>query len=353
MTRPVLAIVLGAGGYVGGEMLRLIASHPSFELHAAISDRRHGQSIVQTFPHISTLSPDTAFTSFDSCLGRLSDCERLAVFSAAPHGAAAAMIDKTLTVTERHDSEVHCVDCSADFRFSSKDVWESIYNGTHDAPKRLSEFSSAVPEHQVGTPTDHVGHPGCFATAMLLATVPLLHTGLLQGPLFISGVTGSTGSGREPKPTTHHPERHGNLYAYQPLVHRHVAEVETLCQAATRSRPNICFVPHSGPFSRGIHVTLQAATASHVSPTDLYDLYTTAYSEEPFVQLVSDTPRLKNIVGSNYCQLSVSTNGEFVVVTAVIDNLIKGAAGGAMQWMNRLFALPETAGLQATSVGWS
>lgn len=353
MTSAIAAIVLGAGGYVGGEMLRLIASHPSFKLHAAVSDRRQEQPIVQTFPHLATLPPDTTFVSFETCLGQIRDCERLAVFSAAPHGASAAMIAQTLEVAERSGVAMHCVDCSADFRFADQEVWESIYDGTHGAPTRLSQFSSALPEHLDRSGTDHIGHPGCFATAMLLATVPLLHAGTPDGSLFISGVTGSTGSGREPKPTTHYPERHGNFYAYQPLVHRHVAEVETLCLAATGSRPSICFVPHSGPFARGIHVTLQTVAKSRVSETDLYDMYAAAYSESPFVELRSDAPRLKDIVGSNYCHLGISTNGESIVVTAVIDNLLKGAAGGAMQWMNRLFSLPETEGLQATAVGWS
>lgn len=245
------------------------------------------------------------------------------------------------------------VDCSADFRFRSQSTWESVYATSHGAPDLIDEFSCAVPEHVATTPTDYVGHPGCFATAALLAVVPLLRSGVTGNDFFLSGVTGSTGSGRTPKDTTHHPERNSNFYAYQPLTHRHSAEITELAAAASGVTPGIHFVPHSAPFARGIHMTVQAPLTQSLEEAQLRDIYVNAYEKAPFVHVVEGTPRIKNVVASNYCHLGVAVQGNSVVVMSTIDNLVKGAAGGAMQWMNRLWSLPETSGLTATAAGWN
>jgi len=219
----------------------------------------------------------------------------------------------------------------------------------------LDLFSCALPEHVKTVETPHVGHPGCFASATLLACVPLIRSGLTAAEIFVSGVTGSTGSGRSPQPGTHHPERNSNLYAYKPLTHRHAPEIANLAQAASGRETTVNFVPHSGPFARGIHVTLQAkakAKAS-VSEQQLRTIYTDAYADAPFVEVVATTPRLKDVVASNMCHIGIATDGDSIVVMSVIDNLVKGAAGGAVQWMNRLWGLPETAGLTASAPGWT
>ncbi|MEO0998342.1 MAG: Asd/ArgC dimerization domain-containing protein, partial [Pseudomonadota bacterium] len=240
---------------------------------------------------------------------------------------------------------------SADFRYARKADYEAVY-GEHGAPELLEHFSSGLPEHVDGVPTAHIGHPGCFASAMLLAAVPLIASGLSNGELFATGITGSTGSGRSPQPGTHHPERHSNLYAYKPLAHRHAPEVRLLTEQATGTLPKLNFVPHSGPFARGIHMTVQAH-ADGVSPADLVRVYSESYADCAFVDVVDGTPRLKDVVASNACRVGVAASEDSVAVTAVIDNLVKGAAGGAVQWMNRLFELPETAGLLAPAPAWT
>ena len=217
----------------------------------------------------------------------------------------------------------------------------------------LGEFMCALPEHAADTEVSHIGHPGCFATASLLAVVPLMQSGLTDENLFISGITGSTGSGKSPQPGTHHPERNSNLYAYKPLAHRHAPEVAALAEAASGRKTAVHFVPHSGPFARGIHVTVHAKAKAPVSEDELRKVYTDAYDGSPFVNVVDGTPRIKNVVASNYCHIGVASDGDAVVVMAAIDNLVKGAAGGAMQWMNRLWALPETAGLDMPAPGWT
>ena len=223
----------------------------------------------------------------------------------------------------------------------------------HGAPELLDQFTCSLPEFTNTVSTPHIGNPGCFATASMLATVPLINSGLTEADVFISGITGSTGSGKSPQAGTHHPERNSNLYAYKPLAHRHAPEVASIATTVSGRDTKVNFVPHSGPFARGIHVTVHAKAKSQVSEQQLREVYEQFYSDAPFVEVVSGTPRIKNVVASNLCHIGVASDGDSVVVFAVIDNLVKGAAGGAMQWMNRLWDLPETAGLTTPAPGWT
>ena len=353
MSDAIPAVVLGASGYVGGELLRLIAGHPHFELVAAVSDSRAGSAIGDTFGHLSQAFSGVAFVAHDDWLDKIDSGVDLALFSAAPHGASASVIANALKATSRKNVNVHVVDSSADFRYARQSDYESVYKTSHGAPELLDQFFCAVPEHIDTIEAPHIGHPGCFATATLLAAVPLIRSGLTEARLFVSGVTGSTGSGRVPQAGTHHPERNSNLYAYKPLSHRHAPEMAGLTNAASGRETSVHFVPHSGPFARGIHVTLQARAKSAVTDAELRDVFEKAYAASPFVEVVPATPRLKNVVASNMCHIGVATDGECVVIMSAIDNLVKGAAGGAMQWMNRLWKLPETAGLAAPAPGWT
>jgi N-acetyl-gamma-glutamyl-phosphate reductase len=353
MSPAIPAVVLGASGYVGGELLRLIAAHPTFELAAAVSDSRAGTLIGETFGHLSQAYSGVAFVGRSDWIDNVESGSSLALFSAAPHGASAAVIANALIATGNKNIDMHVVDSSADFRYARQDDYEAVYKTPHGAPQLLDQFVCAVPEHAKRIETAHVGHPGCFATATLLAAVPLIQSGLTEAEVFVSGVTGSTGSGRSPQPGTHHPERNSNLYAYKPLVHRHAPEMAGLTSAATGRETDVHFVPHSGPFARGIHITLQAKARKTVSESALREVFASAYDDSPFVEIVSATPKLKNVVTSNMCHISVASDGGSVVVMSAIDNLVKGAAGGAMQWMNRLWDLPETTGLAAPAPGWT
>ena len=352
MSSPIQAVVLGATGYVGGELLRLIAAHPDFELAAAVSDRCHEQQVGATFPHLAAAYAGQHFITHEHCLSNIDRGARLALFSAAPHGASAALIERTLAGAEQRNLVTHVVDCSADFRYARQSDYEAVYGGTHGAPGLLPLFYSAVPEHVADVAVPHIGHPGCFATAILLAAVPLLQSGLSDAEIFVSGTTGSTGSGRSPQEGTHHPERHSNLYAYKPLAHRHAPEISLLAAKASGRDNKVHFVPHSGPFARGIYATVQAKTPKAVTLQQLRDAFDAAYAGSPFVQIVDAAPRLKNVVASNYCQIGLAVDEDAVVVMSAIDNLVKGAAGGAVQWMNRLWQLPETSGLLTAAPGW-
>ena len=347
------AVIIGASGYVGGELLRLIEGHPEFELKAAVSDSAAGKPVGELFGHLATALAGHTFVAHSDWLDGIDHGSDLALFAAAPHGASAAVIATALKACAQKDIKVHVVDSSADFRYAQQADWEAVYNAEHGAPQLLDQFICALPEHAGDISVEHVGHPGCFATASLLATVPLVQSGLTDAEVFISGITGSTGSGKSPQAGTHHPERNSNLYAYKPLAHRHAPEVAALAEAASGRLTKVNFVPHSGPFARGIHVTLLAKARAPVSEEQIRKVYVDAYADAPFVQVVDGTPRIKNVVASNQCHLGVACDGDTIVVMAAIDNLVKGAAGGAMQWMNRLWALPETSGLEAPAPGWT
>jgi N-acetyl-gamma-glutamyl-phosphate reductase common form len=347
------AIELGGTGYVAGELLRLIAGHPQLEVAAILSDSQAGAPVAGAFAHLRSAYPELKFADLDAIEAVIRGAPRSALFSAAPHGVAAALIDRLLTAAERAGTRMHCVDISADFRYSSAAAYEAVYKHAHGAPARIREFTCAVPEHLSKSPTPHVAHPGCFATATLLAIVPLLALGLTDQRLFVTGITGSTGSGRKPIDGTHHPHRHSDLYTYGALSHRHVPEIIACAKLATGVEAELNFVAHSGPFARGIHVTVQASLSRSIDTAQALRALETYYQDCPFVRVSDAAPRVKDVATSNYSNLSAVTNGNSIAVMSVVDNLNKGAAGGAIQWMNRLLGLAENAGLTGPAPGWT
>jgi N-acetyl-gamma-glutamyl-phosphate reductase common form len=353
MTRRIPAVVLGGTGYVAGELLRLLAGHPQFELAGVLSDSQPGAPVAEAFRHLATAYPNERFKSLAEIEAIVASESSAAIFSAAPHGVAAPLIDALLRCSEAAGSSPHVVDISADFRFPSTAAYEAVYRHTHGAPARIGSFVCAVPEHLPRAPTPHVAHPGCFATAALLASVPLLKLGLTQGDLFVSAVTGSTGSGRKPQEGTHHPTRHSDLYTYSALSHRHAPEIRICAHAASGVDAQFAFVPHSGPFARGIHATVQASLRAPLHSTQVLAALREFYAGAPFVRISDAAPHVKDVVTSNYATLSAVSDGRTLAVMCVLDNLNKGAAGGAVQWMNRLYDLPETAGLTAPAPGWT
>ena len=353
MTERAPAIVLGGTGYVAGELLRLLAGHPRLAVAAILSDSQPGAAVAAAFPHLRGAYPELKFSGLDEIESLLRRTPRSALFSAAPHGVAAGIIDRLLTAAETAGTQTHCVDISADFRYASADAYESVYKHAHGAPSRIRQFTCAVPEHLSRSPTPHVSHPGCFATATLLASVPLLALGLTDTRLFVTGITGSTGSGRRPSEGTHHPQRHSDLYSYGALSHRHVPEIAACAKIATGVAAEFNFVPHSGPFARGIHVTVQASLVKPISSAEAQEALAAFYKDCRFVRVVDSAPRVKDVATSNYSNLSAVTNGTSIAVMSVLDNLNKGAAGGAVQWMNRLLGFDESLGLLAPAPGWT
>jgi len=353
MSARVPTLVLGGSGYVAGELLRLIALHPRLELAAAVSDSRPGERVAGAFPHLAPAYPETAFVGADEAARLIATIPVSAVLAAAPHGVSAALIDRLLAAAAAAGTRPRVVDISADYRYADPDAYAGVYGHPHGAPARLKEFSCALPEHLATLATPHVAHPGCFASAMLLAIVPLLKLGLVEPAFYVSAVTGSTGSGRAPVEGTHHPRRHSDLYAYNALGHRHAPEVLGVARALTGRNAELNFVPHSGPFARGIHATIQARLLAPMTSAEVRAALAAFYTGQPFVRVLADPPRLKDVVTSNYAHLSAVANGTTVAVLCVLDNLTKGAAGGAVQWLNRMFGWDATLGLAAPAPGWT
>jgi len=347
------AIVLGGTGYVAGELLRLLAAHPHLEPVAVLSDSRPGERIAGAFPHLAAAYPEMRFRTLAEIETLVRQTARSALFSAAPHGVSAGLIDRVLGAAEAGGMQSSCVDISADFRYASAAEYERVYAHAHGAPARVAQFSCALPEQLARAATPHVAHPGCFASAVLLASVPLLALGLIEPELFVAGVTGSTGSGREPTEGTHHPLRHSDLYSYGALKHRHAPEIVACAERASGVRPALHFVPHSGPFARGIHVTVQAVLKAPLDAGAALEALAAFYAQAPFVRVMASAPRLKEVVASNYAHLGVASDARSIAVCCVLDNLTKGAAGGALQWMNRLLGFDERAGLTAPAPGWT
>jgi N-acetyl-gamma-glutamyl-phosphate reductase len=347
------AVVLGGTGYVAGELLRLIAGHPQFTLAGVMSDSQPGEPVGKAFPHLAAAYPEERFKSQAAIGALLARLPVTAVFSAAPHGVSAGLIDALLTEADQAGTHPRVVDISADFRYRTAAEYEAVYQHAHGAPGRLAQFSCAVPEHLRQITTPHAAHPGCFATSILLASVPLLALGLTEPELFVSAVTGSTGAGRKPVEGTHHPTRHSDMYAYNALAHRHAPEIAACASAASGVQARFAFVPHSGPFARGIHATVQGVLRRKLDTATLLARLREYYAGSPFVRVLDAPPRVKDVAGSNYAHLSAVSDGRSFAVMSVVDNLNKGAAGGAVQWMNRLCGFPETTGLTAPAAGWT
>lgn len=352
MSERLPVIVLGGSGYVAGELLRLVAAHPRLDLAAAVSTSQAGEALAKSFPHLAPIYPAEQFVSLETAHAVIGRAERSILLSGAPHGASAKLINELLSSATRAGVAVTAVDASADFRFAEPARFAEVYGHAHPAPERLPDFHCAVPEHVGALEKPHAAQPGCFATAMLLGIVPLLDAGLTEPEFFVSAVTGSTGAGRTPTETTHHPNRQSNLFAYQPLRHRHAPEVRALAKAATGQAIELGFVPHSGPFARGIHATIFARARRSLTSAQALEALGEFYRGAHFVAVQATPPRVKDVAGSNYARLAVEVCGEQVVVCCVLDNLIKGAAGGVLQWVNRLAGWHDADGLGSPACGW-
>ncbi|MEZ5312844.1 MAG: N-acetyl-gamma-glutamyl-phosphate reductase [Thermoanaerobaculia bacterium] len=350
MKTPV--VVLGASGYVGGELLRLLAGHPGFEIAAAVSASQADRPIGDNFPHLAGAFGKTAFVDAGEWRDRLAGAKRWALVSAAPHGSSAASITEAMAAATTPGEEVLVVDTSADFRYADPGEYAEVYGHPHPAPSLSGLFVSAVPEHWKEAAPRLVAHPGCFTTAALLAIVPLLARGIAHPAFAITAITGSTGSGRAPSEKTHHPARRSNVAAYQPLRHRHAPEMRGLAFAATGVLPEIEFVPISGPHARGIYLSLHGRLGASRGASEIASQLADYYGDSPFVSVGVEPPALTDVVGTNRARLGVAVSGDALSVTVAIDNLVKGAAGGALQWLNRMGGYDESAGLTTPGLGW-
>ena len=341
--------IVGAAGYAGGELVRLLLSHPNVRLVGLHGRNRENQPIELSHPHLSAsgLVIDQAMPEAD------------AIFTALPHGVAAGMAAEIVAKGSA------LIDIGPDFRLHDPADYPRWYRLEHPAPELLAQAVYGLPElhreemraaaHRAIT---IVGMPGCYPTATILTLAPLARAGLI-GDLAVDAESGVSGAGREVKQDLLFSEVNESVKAYGMFTHRHTAEMEQELQeqgargplASRDANPGVAtvdFLPHLIPMTRGILASCHVRPTRPVTQADLDALYDEAYRDEPFVQVVSDAPATKHVLGSNLCRVwcRVDPRSDRILAIGAIDNLVKGAAGQAVQALNVLFGLPETAGLE-------
>jgi N-acetyl-gamma-glutamyl-phosphate reductase len=327
--------ILGASGYVGGELLRLIAAHPALVPVKLFGESKAGQQLGTVHPHLAAAYPDAVIEKFD---GVLADVDL--VFAALPHGHSQRLAGAIL------DKATPFVDLGADFRLDYAAAYERWYGHTHEAPELLGQFVYGIPElnREAVRGAKSVAAAGCYATAAILALKPLVDGGLIKPEsLIVDAASGVSGAGREARESTGFSTVGGSFSAYGLLNHRHTAEMEMALGAT------VLFTPHLVPMSRGILATCYGEATG---PCDPLETLRQAYAGEPFVHVTDQPPATKWLTGSNGAQLTArydERSGRVLALTA-IDNLGKGAAGQMIQCANLMLGLEETAGLTTTGV---
>ena len=331
--------IIGATGYVGGELIRILARHPAVQLVGLTGRDRSGDPVGGVHPHLVTTGQ-----TLDSELAGDVD----AVFLALPHGAAAARVPDLL------EQGITVIDQGPDFRLRAAADYPRWYGFEHPHPELLERAIYGLPElHRdeldaagtarvEGTPA-LIGSPGCYPTASLLALAPLARAGLI-GDVVVDAKSGVSGAGREAKPEMVFSEVNESVRAYGLFSHRHTAELEQ-----ELGMTGLDFLPHLIPMTRGILAACHVRPSRHVTPADLDALYAAAYDDEPFVTVVDAPPATGHVRGSNHARVFARLNERTgrILAIGVIDNLVKGAAGQGVQAFNRVFGLDETAGLES------
>jgi N-acetyl-gamma-glutamyl-phosphate reductase len=328
--------ILGASGYVGGELLRLIAAHPELAPARLFGESKAGQRLGAVHPHLAAAYPDALVEKFEE--GALDDIDL--VFAALPHGhsqrIAATILDKGIPF----------VDLGADFRLNDAASYERWYGDAHEAPELLNRFVYGIPElnRDAIKSAKAVAAAGCYATAAILALKPLVDAELVNPvTLIVDAASGVSGAGREAKEATGFSAVDGSFSAYGLLSHRHTAEMEMAISGT------VLFTPHLVPMTRGILATCYGEAAG---PCDPLKALADAYTDEPFVHVTDQPPATKWVAGSNGVQLTARYDERTnrVLALSAIDNLGKGAAGQMIQCANLMLGLDETVGLTATGV---
>ncbi len=336
--------IAGASGYTGAELMRLLASHPEMRVRTVQAQSHAGALVSDLYPSLAAAYPDMAYGPLAPEVLAQLDC----VFLALPHGTSEAV---AVSILGAGSWGGVLVDLSADFRLRDPVLYEKWYGRVHGAPDLLEGFAYGLPElnRERLAETSLVAVPGCYPTAAILAMLPFVEEGLAgDGPLIVDATSGVSGAGRGLSDTTHFGSANESFSAYSPLEHRHTPEME---QALGRE---VVFTPHLAPMSRGILATCHAELRIRegFDTAAALELMAKRYTCEPFVQVSEGLPGTKSVTGSNCARLSarVGARSSQLVAFCAIDNLVKGASGGAVQCANIALGLAEETGLPRASV---
>jgi N-acetyl-gamma-glutamyl-phosphate reductase len=335
--------VVGASGYSGEELCALLDRHPSAEVTAVFSRQYQGKTIGEVMPRFSGLKiASLVFTEADPA--KVAACDAGIVFLALPHGVAAEYAIAILKAGKV------VIDLSADFRLREAALYADYYGGDHPAPELLREAIYAIPElsREAVRRSPLIACAGCYPTSIQLPLIPLFRAGLLDSSgIVASSASGVSGAGRKAAVDYLYAECNESMRAYGLPRHRHLSEVEQQLSQAAGHKVAITFIPHLAPMNRGIHTTIVATPVAGKSAADLKKALLAAYADEPFVRIRDQAPDTKHVSGTNFCDIALYDEPRTgrVVILSVIDNLVKGAAGQAVQCFNIRAELPETAGL--------
>ena len=359
---PVKVAVLGASGYTGAELLRLLTGHPRMEIVAVTSEKSAGSSVSSVFPHLASVLPQTFEALAPDAIATRAD----AVFSALPHTQSLTPVATCVAAGRR------VVDLSADYRLKSPTAYATWYQTGHPYPDLLQKAVYGLPELRRDEIRSArlVASPGCYATAAILQLAPLAARGLIQPhTIVIDAKSGISGAGRSPGLPYHFPEAHESLEAYMIGRHRHTPEIEqelsALARRTARRGPGtavaeqaeamtVLLTPHLAPMNRGILSTAYCRLQEPMGVADLRALYRDFYKSDRFIRIQEgeSSPNPRHSRGSNFCDMAVfaDTRSDWVITIAALDNLVKGAAGQAIQAMNLMLGFSEDTGLTAPGV---
>jgi N-acetyl-gamma-glutamyl-phosphate reductase common form len=327
--------IFGGSGYGGSELLRILLFHPHVELVFVTANEQAGKPVSEVHRNLNGLT-NLNFIKDPEDLSNI-DC----VFLALPHGQA-------MDIVPRLPSNMKAIDLSGDFRLRDQSIFEKHYKQPHTAMYAQSEFVYGLTETNRDAIRNArlIANPGCFATATLLGMAPLVANGLLSGRVVVDAKTGSSGSGAKAAANTHHPQRMTSFYAYKPFTHQHVPEIEQELAHVGDWTSELVFMTHSLPVARGIFASIYAESKNELTEKELRAIFADYYRESFFVRLVNGSPDINWVKTTNFCEIGFATRGKQIVVFSAIDNLVKGAAGQAVQNMNLMFGLDETTGLK-------
>lgn len=338
--------IVGGTGYTGVELLRILAVHPEVEVKCITSRSEAGMPVADMYPNLRGHF-DLAFSEPDPAV--LGECDL--VFFATPHGVAMRMVPALM------EAGVRVVDLSADFRIKNLDVWAEWYGMVHETPEWVAKAVYGLPEvvRDEIRQAQLVANPGCYPTAVQLGFLPLLESGLVDSARLIADAkSGASGAGRQGKIGMLHGEVGESFKAYGASGHRHLPEIRQGLSAAAGQPVGVTFVPHLVPMVRGIEATLYAELKDAADFERLQQLFEERYKSEPFVDVMpfGSHPETRSVRGANQCRMALhrQEQSNMVIVSSVIDNLVKGAAGQAVQNMNIMFGLDETMGLTAPAL---
>ena len=329
--------IYGGSGYGGSELLRILLFHPDVEIVFVTANEQAGKAVSEVHRNLYGLT-DLHFTTAPENAAALEDLD--CVFLALPHGQA-------MEVVPSLPEKVKVIDLSGDFRLRDQEIFEQHYGRAHTAMPLQSEFVYGLTEtnREAIKRARLIANPGCFATATLLGLAPLVASGLVSGRVIVDAKTGSSGSGAKAAANTHHPQRMNSFYAYKPFTHQHLPEIEQELGKVGDWNSELVFMTHSLPVSRGIFSSIYVESKEDLTEEKLRSIFHDFYRDSFFVRLVKDSPDINWVKTTNFCDLGFASRGKQIVIFSALDNLVKGAAGQAVQNMNLMFGLDEKTGL--------